>query len=95
MRRATSAQAARRWLRHKTQKQPFNRQFRRITRIQRDLLIPLGFLLVVALLLLGGTSLYPQVDFNGPEGVVFDSEHNRYLIANWNTANIVQRHDIG
>jgi len=35
------------------------------------------------------TYLYCQNLLNGPECVVFDSLHNRYLVSNWNNGNII------
>jgi len=48
-----------------------------------------SFVLLVLLGLLS-TPVLGQGWFSGPEGVVYDTTQNRYLIANWNAANIVQ-----
>ena len=48
----------------------------------------------VLVLIMAGTN-QAQVTFNGPEGVVFDTLYDRYLIANWNAQNIVQIDEYG
>ncbi|MCP4686051.1 MAG: hypothetical protein GY867_11500, partial [bacterium] len=45
------------------------------------------------LLLVLSASASGQGWFSGPEGVVYDTTENRYLIANWNASNIVQVKD--
>jgi hypothetical protein len=48
------------------------------------------FVLASVLILITSGASQAQVTINGPEGVVFDTLYNRYLIANWNGRNIIQ-----